>query len=48
MFLVEGSGKAEIVRKALKDPSANLPCQKVLPVNGELMWYLDQGAGTKL
>jgi 6-phosphogluconolactonase len=44
MFLVEGSGKAEIVRKALKDPSANLPCQKVRPVNGELMWYLDQAA----
>jgi 6-phosphogluconolactonase len=44
MFLVEGSGKAEIVRKALKDPAANLPSQKVLPVNGELMWYLDQAA----
>jgi len=44
MFLVEGSGKAEIVRKALKDPSANLPCQKVHPVNGQLMWYLDQAA----
>ena len=48
MFLVEGSGKAEIVRKALKDPAANLPSQKVLPVNGELMWYLDQGAAAKL
>jgi 6-phosphogluconolactonase len=48
MFLVEGSGKAEIVRKALKDPAANLPCQSVRPENGELMWYLDQGAAAKL
>jgi len=48
MFLVESSGKAEIVRKALKDPAANLPCQKVLPVDGELMWYVDQAAAAKL
>jgi 6-phosphogluconolactonase len=48
MFLVEGSGKAEIVRKALKDPSANLPCQAVRPENGELIWCLDQGAAARL
>ncbi len=48
MFLVEGSGKAEIVRKALKDAGANLPCQGVHPENGELMWYLDQAAAAKL
>jgi 6-phosphogluconolactonase len=48
MFLVEGSGKAEIVRKALKDPTANLPCQAVRPQNGELLWYLDQAAAAKL
>lgn len=48
MFLVEGEGKADIVRTALKDASANLPCQGVKPVDGELMWYLDQAAGSKL
>lgn len=48
MFLIEGSGKAEIVRKALKDAAANLPCQGVKPANGDLMWYLDQAAGAKL
>lgn len=48
MFLIKGADKAEIVRKALKDPSANLPCQGVKPVNGQLMWYLDKGAGGKL
>lgn len=48
MFLVNGPGKAEIVRKALKDPSANLPCQRVRPTNGNLMWYLDKAAGGRL
>jgi len=48
MFLVDGSGKAEIVRTALRDPSAHLPCQGVKPETGELMWYLDQAAGGKL
>ena len=48
MFLVEGSGKAGIVSKALKDPSANLPCQRVRPENGNLMWYMDQTAGAGL
>ncbi len=48
MFLIKGADKAEMVRKALKDSSANLPSQGVKPVNGQLMWYLDQGAGGKL
>ena len=48
MFLVDGSSKADIVRTALKDPSANLPCQGVKPANGNLMWYLDEAAGAKL
>lgn len=48
MFLVNGDEKAEMVRRALKDPSANLPCQAVKPSNGELLWYLDRGAAVKL
>ena len=48
MFLVDGASKAEIVHTALKDPSAHLPCQGVQPHNGELMWFLDHGAGAKL
>jgi 6-phosphogluconolactonase len=48
MFLVNGDEKAEMVRRALKEPGANLPCQKVRPVAGELVWYLDKGAGLKL
>jgi 6-phosphogluconolactonase len=48
MFLVNGDEKAEMVRRALNDPSANLPCQKVRPEDGELLWYLDKGAALKL
>ena len=48
LFLVSGDEKAEMVRVALKDPSANLPCQGVRPVSGELVWYLDKGAALKL
>ncbi len=48
MFLVSGDEKAEMVRKALKDPAADLPCQRVRPIDGELMWYLDKGAAVKL
>jgi 6-phosphogluconolactonase len=48
MFLVKGADKADPVRKALQDPSANFPCQRVQPANGQLFWYLDQAAGAKL
>jgi 6-phosphogluconolactonase len=48
MFLVSGDEKAEMARRALKEPAANLPCQRVRPENGELLWYLDKGAAVKL
>jgi 6-phosphogluconolactonase len=48
MFLVSGDEKAEMVRRALNDPAANLPCQKVRPEDGELLWFLDKGAALKL
>lgn len=48
MFLVNGEKKAEMVRKALKDPASKLPCQGVQPSDGELLWYLDKAAGAKL
>jgi 6-phosphogluconolactonase len=48
MFLVSGGEKSEMVRRALKDPAADLPCQKVRPTNGELIWFLDQAAAAKL
>jgi 6-phosphogluconolactonase len=47
-FLVSGADKAAMVERALKDPAANLPCQGVRPVDGELIWFLDQAAAAKL
>src|ERR1041385_1447026 len=48
LFLVSGGEKAEMVLRALKDPSANLPCQGVQPISGQLTWLLDQAAAAKL
>ncbi|PYX10132.1 MAG: 6-phosphogluconolactonase [Acidobacteria bacterium] len=48
MFLVSGGDKAEMVCTVLEDRNANLPSQKVQPVNGKLLWLLDQGAAGKL
>ena len=48
MFLVEGAAKAEIVRTILKDPAANLPSQRVKPIKGELIWYLDAAAAGRI
>ena len=48
MFLVSGAEKAPMVGRALKDAAANLPCQGVKPVDGELIWFLDQAAAAKL
>jgi len=48
MFLISGGEKAEMVRRALRDPAAGLPCQQVRPENGELIWFLDEAAAAKL
>ncbi|HEV2730412.1 MAG TPA: 6-phosphogluconolactonase [Terriglobales bacterium] len=48
MFLVSGGDKAEMVRTVLEDRNANLPSQKVQPVNGKLLWLLDRAAAGKL
>jgi len=48
MFLMSGESKAEIVYRVLRDPSANLPSQKVQPVDGNLMWYMDKGSAASL
>ena len=48
MFLVSGDEKADMVAKALKEPTANLPCQRVKPIEGELLWFLDHGAAVTL
>jgi 6-phosphogluconolactonase len=48
IFLASGPDKASIVREVLENSSANLPSQKIRPVNGRLLWLLDSGAASAL
>ena len=49
-FLVEGEGKAEMVRKVLTSPPQpdTLPAQLIAPIDGTLYWLLDEAAGKLL
>jgi 6-phosphogluconolactonase len=49
-FLVTGKKKAEIVKKIFKkDPFAiNFPAYNIVPVYGDLTWYIDKEAGSLL
>jgi 6-phosphogluconolactonase len=46
VFLVSGSGKAEVVRQVLEGPSKpeQYPAQGVCPAAGSVIWYLDKAA----
>jgi len=47
VFLVSGAEKAQIVKEVLEGPE-KYPAQAVKPVNGELLWLLDQEAAGNL
>lgn len=50
VFLVYGSGKAEAVHHILKDET-NIelyPAQLIKPVDGQLHWFLDEGAASRI
>lgn len=52
VFLVTGTGKAEMVRRILAGPEtaegASLPAQRVRPTDGRVTWILDKAAGEAL
>ena len=48
MFLASGADKAAILHEILENSSADLPSQKVQPVNGKLIWLVDEAAATNL
>jgi len=48
IFLVSGKDKSAILREILENPAANLPCQKVQPVSGRLLWLVDRDAASSL
>jgi 6-phosphogluconolactonase len=49
-FLVAGADKAEPLREVLEGPPdpLRLPSQKIQPVSGKLVWFLDRLAAAKL
>ena len=49
-FLVTGLNKAAVVEKILnkKSSSENFPASGIVPVNGELVWFLDNDAASLL
>jgi len=46
--LVSGREKAAILKTVLEDPAAQLPAQKIQPLNGHLTWLLDRPAASLL
>lgn len=51
LFLVTGSGKAEIVRRVIEpetEADHSLPAARISPESGRLVWMLDQAAAQQL
>jgi 6-phosphogluconolactonase len=48
MFLASGADKAGILREVLENPQADLPSQRVHPVDGRLVWLVDRAAAADL
>ncbi len=51
LFLVTGSGKAEMVRRIIESESEadrSLPASRISPEGGRLVWMLDQSAAQQL
>lgn len=49
-FLVTGAGKAETLRRVINGERNldQLPAQRIQPVNGNLIWMIDEAAGKSL
>jgi 6-phosphogluconolactonase len=49
-FLVTGAGKAETLRRVINGERnlEQLPAQRIQPVNGNLIWMIDEAAGKSL
>lgn len=48
LVLVSGRGKAEILQAVLEDDAPVYPAQMLEPVHGELLWYADSDAASRL
>jgi 6-phosphogluconolactonase len=47
-FMVSGNSKAPIMKTVFLDSEAQLPAQLVRPLNGKLLWLLDEAAASLL
>ena len=47
-FLASGPDKADTLKQVLEDPTAGLPSQGIRPLNGKLLWFVDQAAASAL
>jgi 6-phosphogluconolactonase len=48
IFMVSGAGKAQILSEVLRPGARKYPIQNVQPENGQLLWLVDQDAGSLL
>lgn len=48
LFIVSGQDKASMVREVLENDKADLPSQKVHPLDGRLLWLMDRAAASAL
>jgi 6-phosphogluconolactonase len=48
IFLLSGADKAATLQEVLENKSADLPSQRVRPVNGKLIWMVDEPAARTL
>ena len=48
IFLTSGADKAAMLHEVLENEKANLPCQKVRPIDGKLVWMVDKAAASGL
>lgn len=47
-FVATGEGKQDILSAVLDRPEEGLPCSRVRPVAGTLVWFIDEAAAGKL
>ena len=48
LFLAVGKEKAPILQEVFEKPSSGLPAQRIQPTNGELLWFIDRPAASRL
>jgi 6-phosphogluconolactonase len=48
VFMVSGAGKAQILSEVVRTGARKYPAQNVQPKNGDLLWLVDQEAGSLL